>query len=676
MTIDITTTTSTAGLGTFNQRHIDYAQDGTIWTTVLSGTDLKFFYAPDGDAAVESESSELSNISSASLFIDLDDNAIVSYVSSSDNKVYLIRGELNEAGTAFVWGTAVLAQNAQGLRPQHVVFSDPLNDGEQSGALIVEDVPASKTKLYYFSVDAEGTITIGNTRIVADSSSYASLDFHHTGDGKTLKDDLPHLFITWAVSDDGVYLSIGTYAAGSYSWSSDTLIHAKGIGVAAGDTDKNWFNVAFNGDNIVLGGFVKNTSGAGQVTTAVLVSFTTPSGTTTTWTDTTTTATTAIYGGNMVVDHKGNVYLVGWGQETTSDTSGLLVYRRFNVLTAELDDRVTVDSLNRLADYRSPTVQTLRYSHLNAEAEKAVAFAWSTRYVSPYEIKFVRAEDINTAPTAPTLTGEDVADSDEVVRRTWTFNDPDEGDAQTKYQYQWKLSTSDDWDYDSGIVISNANYIDLVAETLSTGTITERVRTFDVAEEAGEWAEGDFLASTKPDAPVIATPFEGDTIDTSTITLEWEDSAEYQISVFNDDDGDPGTTVLYTSTGTGASETFDTPGNGRYMHLGVRVKNDYDLYSDYSYVRVYVNYDVPNTPNITLDEDDHFITVSLTNLAGTIDYCDIYRREGSTGDGIRVATEVDGTTFIDWTVASGVEYEYKVEAVDDNAARAVSGWVS
>lgn len=54
---------------------------------------------------------------------------------------------------------------------------------------------------------------------------------------------------------------------------------------------------------------------------------------------------------------------------------------------------------------------------------------------------------------------------------------------------------------------------------------------------------------------------------------------------------------------------------------------------------------------------------------------DVRRREGATGDGIRVAAGIaPSATFTDWAVASSVSYSYRVKAIGSNGTSTFSAW--
>jgi hypothetical protein len=101
----------------------------------------------------------------------------------------------------------------------------------------------------------------------------------------------------------------------------------------------------------------------------------------------------------------------------------------------------------------------------------------------------------------------------------------------------------------------------------------------------------------------------------------------------------------------------------------VRIKNQYDLWSDWATKTFTVDFEVPNKPSISIIEDltRYSTRINISNptpdSAGGFAYNEIYRREVG-GEWIRIATNIArNSTYEDCTIASGQLYEYKVRTI-------------
>jgi hypothetical protein len=84
---------------------------------------------------------------------------------------------------------------------------------------------------------------------------------------------------------------------------------------------------------------------------------------------------------------------------------------------------------------------------------------------------------------------------------------------------------------------------------------------------------------------------------------------------------------------------------------------------------------------VTADDTTAAITVQATHptptTEPTVTSMDVHRRvTADGGDGIRIAAGIAPTgTHVDYTVASEVDYEYRVRAYGDNGTSVYSTWV-
>lgn len=308
----------------------------------------------------------------------------------------------------------------------------------------------------------------------------------------------------------------------------------------------------------------------------------------------------------------------------------------------------------------------------------------------------------NDPPHAPGLShpvGGATIDRTSTVRFGWDFDDPDDGDTQSRYQLEVREQGDTGVVYDADTETPN-EYHDLPSGTLDAGGFEWRARTWDAAGADGPWSGWEpFVAATPPDPPTITDPTDGQTIPSETYAVEWSTSNQgaYQLRRVADDAGSPDSEVVYFDTGTvqssGArSRTVEFDTNQRWEHVQVRIRRD-GLWSTWSSKRVEVSYTPPAEPAVavgvhTVVVDGVTYEAGLTVAAShptpqgdepDVVAHDVWRRRAGTdgGDGIRVAADVTpSATWIDWAVASGIEYEYRVRAIGDNDTRRWSPWTA
>jgi hypothetical protein len=298
----------------------------------------------------------------------------------------------------------------------------------------------------------------------------------------------------------------------------------------------------------------------------------------------------------------------------------------------------------------------------------------------------------NTGPNAPLLlspVGGVTIDRSITQRFDWDFSDPDAGDSQSKYDLQYRAVGATAWTAVTGTTPNT--FHDFAAGTFAAGDYEWQVRTYDSYGLVGPYsASGFFTAATPPTGPTITDPISGQTIGQTPYTVVWSYPTQeaYQLRTVADNAGAADPTIVYTDTGIVESTSVRSravafPVNNRYEHVQVRVR-DAGLWSPYTSVRVLVSYTPPAVPTATVQASNSgaAISVSITNptpAAGepSVAYNDVLRRQTAVGgDGIRIAAnKAANGTHIDFTPASGVDYEYAVRAFADNGTASTSPWL-
>ena len=306
-----------------------------------------------------------------------------------------------------------------------------------------------------------------------------------------------------------------------------------------------------------------------------------------------------------------------------------------------------------------------------------------------YTVALVQANQPPNAPTLDSPASGATIDRANTLRLDWIFSDPDAGDSQSKYDVQLRPT-------------GGANLVDATGTTpdtfhdLTGGTITVdgghewRVRTYDAQGLVGPWSSwSPFTAASQPATPTVTDPLDAGVVGTEDYVVAWStpEQAAYQVRTVADAAGSPDTGTVYTDTGTvvstvarSRSVTFVV--NGRFEHVQVRIKAD-GLWSEWVSNRVDVDYTGPAVPIVSVTSNDPVAAISVsashptpTGSEPAVLTTDIHRRVTSDGGaGIRIAaTSPPTAVHADHTVASGVDYEFRVRAYGDNTTSVFSAW--
>lgn len=262
------------------------------------------------------------------------------------------------------------------------------------------------------------------------------------------------------------------------------------------------------------------------------------------------------------------------------------------------------------------------------------------------------------------------------IRLSWRHNDPDGNDPQSKFDLQWRLQPSNDW---TTITQETVNqYYEFPANTLPSGKIEWRVRTYDQGGLASPYSYiALFTATEKPSPPIITSPDNDSTIPYANPTVTWShpNQAQYSVKVIRASDN----LVVFESTNAGTNKalTITTAlDNNTSYYIQVAVADYTGLWSDYAQVKITVAYTPPNTPTFsaTTDNINGYVTLNVVNPAPAdgkprTEYNEIFRKTGN-GEWIKIAKIYNPDTglveFIDRMPTSNAAEVYKVRAVGSN----------
>lgn len=282
----------------------------------------------------------------------------------------------------------------------------------------------------------------------------------------------------------------------------------------------------------------------------------------------------------------------------------------------------------------------------------------------------------NEAPTAPTprtMVGGVTISTEATNRAAWTFNDPNVGDSQSKFNLYYRPVGDTSW---TTVTKTTPNpWYDFTAGTLTADDYEWQLEAYDAAGVISpRTASAFFTAADPPDGPSISYPINGQSVEQFE-TVAWSAAAQdsYQLRRVADDAGEPDTEVVYFDT----AEVVDTltrflavefETNDRTEHVQVRVK-DGGLWSDWVDVLVEVSYTPPPAPTFETYPDE--ATGSLLLMITTPDpegdapsaaYVDVYIDDGA-GE-VRKATLLPiSTSWRYWTPISGRDYTGRIRVV-------------
>lgn len=313
----------------------------------------------------------------------------------------------------------------------------------------------------------------------------------------------------------------------------------------------------------------------------------------------------------------------------------------------------------------------------------------------------VTIDTLNSPPTAPislTPASAAVLDRNTTQRFSWTPTDPDSGDTQSKYDLQYRVVGASTWTVVTGT--KTASNHDFAAGTFAAGDYEWQVRTYDSGGLVGPYsASAFFTAANPPTGPTFTSPINGSTVSTSEATVSWSapNQDAYELRRVADNAGAANPSTVYYTTGVVESSSvrsttipFET--NLRTEHVQIRIRHN-SLWSTWSSVQVNVSYTPPATPTIVVTPNGMlgYIQVNTTHPVPTgtepiVNSTDVWVRVAEGGrpdidrtvgdDGIRIAADLSGESFLDRAASSGVEYEYRVRANGDNGTSSWSEWTA
>lgn len=290
------------------------------------------------------------------------------------------------------------------------------------------------------------------------------------------------------------------------------------------------------------------------------------------------------------------------------------------------------------------------------------------------------ADTINVAPSQPTLETRTNFDATASALFDWNFIDLNATDTQSAFQLQIDNATTAATAWDTGKTLSaNSNYT-LPASSLPNGEDWKwRVKTWDSQDVESPWSDYAFFSTSSTGVVNITDPAVDNDPDivTANYLMMWSVSNTTQ-SAYN---------IVVTRTDTGAtlvSTGWVASTDTQYLIIGMasdvewnvalKIRNAALIESNTANRLITPSYNRPEVPVISFDIQDDlgYIGLNITNPDPVGDrpnptVNEIHRRVYSQTNPdlpYQILGETDPNgTFLDYTAASGVLYEYRVRAV-------------
>ena len=233
---------------------------------------------------------------------------------------------------------------------------------------------------------------------------------------------------------------------------------------------------------------------------------------------------------------------------------------------------------------------------------------------------------------------------------------------QVKYDFGWRQQGNASWADTLGVV-STTQSRSVDSNSLPTGIIEWRVRTYNANNAASEYAYGSFELTGRPTAPIIDS-MKNDAITEITWRSNAAETAIYRLWIYQG-----GSLVHDSGERPGGLSSSYIPNmmfpNSQYT-VRMRIGSVYGVWSDESAKVFTLSTSAPDMPDITLSAAQGGILITTSSTAADKI---VYRSEDGTT--FEPVGRFVGQTFTDYAVKSDTMYEYFIRAHDGGFADSV-----
>jgi hypothetical protein len=283
----------------------------------------------------------------------------------------------------------------------------------------------------------------------------------------------------------------------------------------------------------------------------------------------------------------------------------------------------------------------------------------------------------NLFPNPPVLNNPGSFTAESVKIFTWLFSDANPKDRQSAFQLQIRTADTLAVVVDTSKVTSTLNAYSVSASTLSNSQAYEwRVRTYDTEDNVSLYSAYQAFSTVTTGIVLITSP-ESDSTPSSSprLTITWVytitaplTQAKYRVRVIRTDTNE----VIFNSgfiTSTDA-RSYEVQGllTDVQQSIELIIQDSSGALSNTFTRLVTPSFSSPNAPGFLAAPGDGGIIVTVVNSIPTgalppATRNDIYRSLSGENRFIKVGETPPNSQFVDYTVASGTLYDYKVAAV-------------
>jgi hypothetical protein len=466
----ITTATHGDSLSGSAEKRLDVDPSGNIWAAIVDTGRVKFFSSGDGGntwaSAAGSDLSLGQNTAVPSFFIDADGYAHIAFVQWDKSPQVIIYGRgTPRTGGGWSWSTKTIAASGGRIGVDSDIIAFRNGTGWVVWVAWTYDDGATGARVSKLSVSASGSITVDSVAHGPASGFAAyqvkSLEFDHTGDGKTpsTNPDI-YLFVSSAVGGS-TYVHKAAYSSGNWTWGTPVTIEG-GVSI--------YQSVCCTVHDGTYDFMVWNTTGtslkaaewdgsAGSVTSRNPPAM--PGG------------TGNVPGISLACDPStSDIYLAAYGT-----TNGDIIYCKFDRGTTSWGSWTT--AVTRPASSGDGDVQLVRHP-----PRDSIDMVFS-QGSGPYTIKYAQLLALSRPPGTPTLispAGGAQVDLAAGYTFKWQYNSVSPGDSQQSWAFRRQYGggpTTEYWNESiqswQGSEVFNA---------------TDSATPYQVSFPAGEWSTG------------------------------------------------------------------------------------------------------------------------------------------------------------------------------------------
>lgn len=682
----VTTTTVLDSLRYPSGSMIDRRSDGSLWMLKrVSATQCDLFYSTNnGTTWTASASFTRSNLQETSgIFIDSDDNLSVCYrvYESGEDRIYFRRIKTTDVN----WRSELLVAASTAASAGAVYTGCSLINFKLSSTLYVffaigtHNGTNSGVTLFAATINSSDTFTVKNTLIDGfrqwlngpDGIVHPALDFKHTGNAKSVGSG-PALWVTWGRGT--LYCIKASWSSGPTwygPWTPTTVVTGLSnqdynVGRYNGYGDK--FHVVYpNGSTVTVVERKVDDSGGTSRTSP-----THPQG-----------VVRYVAISNSSSSNSYRIYAMG---TTIND----LYYIDYAAASATWGSWTLVTATDVVGTVPN-NFSVRRNNYGNGQYDLLIAGG-----TSPYTLTHTSSTSAS-APKTPVITSPENGSANDVatgLTLTWTFTDDDPLDTQSAYAIKRVIGASTTY-WNNGTNSWQASEVFNTSSTTSKafssgwGADSDAshfysVKVKDSATLTSGYSDSVMVIPSGKDNPTLSSP--GASVTTPTVTATWTVATETayhvvlkQSSVIVYDSG------WVDSTALSVLVPYTLVNAGSYT-LELTTRNDEGLTSNTVSQAFTVTFTPPHNPtSITLTPSSTTGGIQVTIANGTPSGGEpalasqvFYRREvGDTGTGVVVASGVGNNgTYFDFTVASGVAYEYSSLITGVNGSTRQSSWYS